>query len=734
MKLIENIKKYFLICTLFIIIIITYNSRFEIIFKTFSMLGYDESLARKYSFSISERPFQIIKNKFNNIFYSLKQKREQLNVSLMIKKGFANYNSPNLEFKDGNYYLNIIDSSDIDQAKQKLEYSNIWKNKMPSKIWSLNMSNKTLLDQNSDQESVPMIVEATPQICGTKLIYAKQDGNIGAVDYRSGKRLWYNKYGNLSSTGWPRMRGFLCKYDKDLDTNIILLPTAEGVFCINSYDGSILNSRCGGGKLGEYESRVSPQLFNNTVYIATINPSGIEAYDFLSGKLLWHKDLAGANPWNNFVIDQERQLIFVNMGSPSDWSIVNNSKKYEYSGSLIALNSKNGKIAWQFQEHSKDSWDHDFVGQPILSPRKINGKDIVITFSKSGSIYFLKRDNGLPVLSIKEEIIDFGDFKYSYKKSIVPKSLSDSNYYNFLGKDCKNCSLNTKIFGPLPPILKLERIFDGHEGGPQWPGASLDTLNNLLILASNHNIIYTIYIDFIPKPLSSLPQNSVIKECVSCHDSKGRIKGFNADDKMIIPSLFLTTKIHDFSSLSSYLKSNNFHKKLKLNNQELKSAYKALNEYDKKLIKNGQYQYISVNDKIDITDKDIYSKSGPLGKITAISIDSGEIVWQIPAGTYKLNDSETIIGSPTFGAITDGGNSEGVSFYTGSLDKKIYAINNNDGKYLWSADLPASGSALPLVLNTPSERWIFVIATGGRILNDQSDSIVAFRQKLLNLN
>ena len=43
------------------------------------MLGYDENLARKYSFSISKRPFQIIKNKFNNIFYSLKQKREELN-------------------------------------------------------------------------------------------------------------------------------------------------------------------------------------------------------------------------------------------------------------------------------------------------------------------------------------------------------------------------------------------------------------------------------------------------------------------------------------------------------------------------------------------------------------------------------------------------------------------------------------------------------------------------------
>ena len=72
MELIKIVKNYFLVGTLFIIIIIAYNFRFEIIFKTFSILGHDENIARKYSFSISERPFQIIKNKFNNIFYSFK--------------------------------------------------------------------------------------------------------------------------------------------------------------------------------------------------------------------------------------------------------------------------------------------------------------------------------------------------------------------------------------------------------------------------------------------------------------------------------------------------------------------------------------------------------------------------------------------------------------------------------------------------------------------------------------
>ena len=108
------------------------------------------------------------------------------------------------------------------------------------------------------------------------------------------------------------------------------------------------------------------------------------------------------------------------------------------------------------------------------------------------------------------------------------------------------------------------------------------------------------------------------------------------------------------------------------------------------------------------------------------------MVWQIPAGTYIINDSEIVVGSKTYGAISGDNNNEGVSFYTGSFDKKVYAINNTDGKYIWNSTLPASGSALPLIYNTPSERWNFIIATGGRVPKDQSDKIVAFRQKLTN--
>ena len=234
--------------------------------------------------------------------------------------------------------------------------------------------------------------------------------------------------------------------------------------------------------------------------------------------------------------------------------------------------------------------------------------------------------------------------------------------------------------------------------------------------------------DFIPQPLTEVPQNMMIKKCTSCHSSDGSV---NYKDRMMIPSLFLTTKIYDFSSLNNYLRSNNFHNELSFKDYELKEAYNALNKYDNKLLKENKYKFYLQRSNINLKKVvNQNSKDLSLGKITAISLDTGKIVWQIPAGTYKLKNGEIIIGSQNFGGITNGKNNDGISFFTGSLDKKIYALNNKDGKYLWNDVLPATGSAIPLVYNTPSERWIFVVAGGRRSPKHRSNNLVAFKQKL----
>ena len=108
MKSIKKKKLYVWISLLFFILVVFYNFRFEIISKVLLTAGYEENIARRFSFHISEQPFYIIKKKVKKIFFQTKNKKDLLELSLSIKKGFSNYDSTNIEFKDGNYYLNII--------------------------------------------------------------------------------------------------------------------------------------------------------------------------------------------------------------------------------------------------------------------------------------------------------------------------------------------------------------------------------------------------------------------------------------------------------------------------------------------------------------------------------------------------------------------------------------------------------------------------------------------------
>ena len=59
---------------------------------------------------------------------------------------------------------------------------------------------------------------------------------------------------------------------------------------------------------------------------------------------------------------------------------------------------------------------------------------------------------------------------------------------------------------------------------------------------------------------------------------------------MIVPSLFLTTKIYELDLLNRYLKNNQFHKKIKFNDKELTKAYEALKKYDNHLLEKRNYK------------------------------------------------------------------------------------------------------------------------------------------------
>jgi len=124
----------------------------------------------------------------------------------------------------------------------------------------------------------------------------------------------------------------------------------------------------------------------------------------------------------------------------------------------------------------------------------------------------------------------------------------------------------------------------------------------------------------------------------------------------------------------------------------------------------------------------------PWGTLSAVDLNIGEIVWQVPLGYYKELDQRKIptTGTENFGGAT--ATASGVIFASGTLDKKIRAFDSKNGNEIWSYDLPNVGSAPPTIYMIDNEQFVFLPVSGGNTLSSgypkllkNSDHFIAFK-------
>ena len=106
----------------------------------------------------------------------------------------------------------------------------------------------------------------------------------------------------------------------------------------------------------------------------------------------------------------------------------------------------------------------------------------------------------------------------------------------------------------------------------------------------------------------------------------------------------------------------------------------------------------------------------PWGTVTAMDLNTGSINWQIPFGEYEALSSMGLdkTGTENFGGVT--GTEGNVLFATGTLDKKFYVFNTENGKKLFSHQLEYVGSSPPTTFSYNEKQYIIVHSTGGKTL------------------
>jgi quinoprotein glucose dehydrogenase len=127
-------------------------------------------------------------------------------------------------------------------------------------------------------------------------------------------------------------------------------------------------------------------------------------------------------------------------------------------------------------------------------------------------------------------------------------------------------------------------------------------------------------------------------------------------------------------------------------------------------------------------DRKLMCQQPPWGVLTAINVNSGEIVWRSTLGVSDNVPPEVSkTGRPGVGGpiVTAGG----LVFIAATDDARFRAFNARTGEEIWTTKLAASGHATPMTYQGRAGRqYVVIVATGGSFLDSPvaSDSVVAF--------
>jgi quinoprotein glucose dehydrogenase len=195
---------------------------------------------------------------------------------------------------------------------------------------------------------------------------------------------------------------------------------------------------------GEIGLHAAPIIAGNTIVVGAAHLSGaapksrrnekgyVRAFDVVTGKRLWifhtipqagefgndtwERDswavTGNAGVWAHMAIDEELGLVYLPVeDATGDYYGGHRPGANLFSSGLVALDLKTGQRKWHYQFIHHDIWDWDLPCAPILADITVDGKRIraVAQPSKQGWVYVLDRATGQPVWPIQERPAPRGD-------------------------------------------------------------------------------------------------------------------------------------------------------------------------------------------------------------------------------------------------------------------------------------------------------------------------------------